>query len=934
MAGTALSVATASQAIALAQSPNGETSGLARRQHTAIEGEGSFVDLSVLMPFDIVPNELGCVFTIKSDRSLRGYSSRHIGEWFEVRIFNADARKVERNFSGAGLQSGRVVQSGSDAVFLFRLEKNHKAIVTREGDGIAVNFFSAAGLAATVNAPVKATPSSSAENLDLPRLRKIVLESAAVAPPVAVVSAEVLLATTVMRSEAPPPPPRLVQPGLPRLRTQLILSNAITPPVPASLREVLGTPLVVETDAPPPPPPKSSGVRSGSEPTEVTNDTATTPKENGSGKLASDAETAPSSVSVEDSPDKEPISPPPIDPNKPAPATISLPQGPAPQPRSRAPLSQERRFELTGVISLDYSKTNQTGTPEGVNFGEPIKNRAHNFGVGLDLHFGTFMIDPRFLKLSFDSGFTTTRGAFDELTTRQGNKGASLYIDFLPTSPYPFRFHYTRRNTHLLEQQIASASSGRSSLGFDWYLRKPNLPNLSINFEDNDYTSRFIASSSFKSQSKTLSISVNDNVKGWDINSNFNRQTGTEGVTDLKTNLNFLRFDARRQLSKKANLFVSSFFEKLRFDSPRTKLGQDFSLFEVHSDLAVQPTKKLSLRAAHQFYYSGDDQIAEPTDGATVHNVVPSPPSPKSVTSFQAVHGQVNYRVWPSLSVVGSGSARFIRTPQIQSESVKRFVDLTAGVSWNKRLGFTETRASFVEGLTQVASNSGAEHAVHFRTYSAGLSMGTVGRALVTLDFNATSRPDTFLRGGFYSQKNFSASLETRAISRFQIRGSLGANAIDYVTASGREHLRTTTYSMSVDDKWFTVLLNHNANRGVRDVFLVPITINDARVFRVLPVDSLIREPLLNASGGFTLALARFKPRNGLDFEVRYLKDRAIFARTNDVFTQQFDVLARYKVGKVTLTSGLIFFTQETERLFRRDRNYFFVRLSRPFTLF
>lgn len=658
---------------------------------------------------------------------------------------------------------------------------------------------------------------------------------------------------------------------------------------------------------------------------------ATAANENGPGVKSgptSISKTAAESVK----PDSDP--PPRIDPNKPAPATINLPTASAKQSQGRPPLSQERRFELTGVLSLDYSTTNQTSTPENAGLAPPVKNHSRNFGLGLDLHVGTFIIDPRFLKLSFDTGFTTNRGGFDEFNTRQGSKGAGLYVDFLPTSPYPFRFHYMRQNTRFLEEQISSASSGRSSRGFDWFLRKPKLPNVSVNFEDTSYTSKFIASSSFRSKSKTLSLSLSDNVNGWDVNSNFSRQSATEGVTNLKTDLDFLRFDARRQLSRRANLFVSSFFEKLHFDNPRTRLGQDFSFFDVHTDLSIQQTKKLSFQVAHQFYYSSDDQTATPIDGATANDVAPLIRAPKSVTSFNSAQGQVTYRAWSSLSFTGGASARFINTPKAGLESVNRFLDFTAGVTWNKRLGFAEIRSDFIEGVTQVASDRGEQHIVHFRTYSAGVSMGTINRALVTAEFNATSRPDLFQLGGFYSQKYLSAAVETSAVNGYYIRASLGQNVIDYLTASGREHLRTMTYSLTVDDKWFTVLLNHNAHSGVRDVFLVPLTLGTTRVFRVLPVDLLVRDPLLDAAGGITLAMVRFKPRNGLDLEVRYLKDRAIFARANDVFTHQFDVLARYKIGKITLTGGLIFFGQETEGLFRRDRNYFFVRLSRPFTLF
>ena len=933
LAGAAMFAALMSPAAGAAQSLDRETSqAAALRPASVIDPNHRFTDLMVLMPLEVTPVEFGSLITISGDRPFRGYWSRYIGDWFELRVFAANAGQIQDNFAGDGLQNGRVFQSGVDAVFLFSLMRGVHASVTTSGNRLIVEISRAIKSVATAKpAAVATVPPILRNHVDLPPSTSLPL---AVPVPTVDTLAEIVALKTVVVSEEPPlpiikrnPPPRMTMP--------LTLSTAIPSPVADISIGLITTSVRVEVDTPPPPPPISNqkSIPDGSQTSQSSVAEARTETTTPADKAAtSDGESTTVMAMVDPvatGSDTAPV----VDPNKPAPANINLPTPQLRRSNARAPLSNERRFELTGVISFDYSKTSQASTSENLN-APPAKSWGHNFGVGLDLHLGTFLIDPRFLKLSFDTGFATNRGGFDEFTTRQGNKGAGVYVDFLPTSPYPLRFHYTRQNTHFLEQQISSASTGRSSLGFDWALRKPKLPNLSVNFDDTSYMSRFLASSSFKSQARTLSISLTDNVKGWDVNSNFNRQSATEGITNLKTNLNFMRFDAHRQLSKKANLFVNSFFEKLRFDNPRTRLGQDFSFFDVHTDINVQQTKKLSFRTSHQFYYSSDDQAATPTDGETGRDTVASVPSPKSITSFHSVQGQVNYRIWPSLSFTGAANSRFIQTPTSGAENVSRFLDFTAGFAWNKRIGFAETRAGFIEGVTQVATNLSAQHTVHFRTYSAGISMGRISRALITADFNATSRPDAFQLGGFYSQKNVSTAIETRAIGRFQIRASLGANTIDYLTASGREHLRTTTYSVSVDDKWFTVLLNHNSNSGVRDIFLVPITIGGTRVFRILPVDSLIRDPLLNAGGAFTLALARFKPRRGLDLEVRYLKDRAIFARTNDVFTEQFDVLARYKIGQVTLTSGLIFFTQDTEGLFRRDRNYFFVRVSRPFTLF
>ena len=874
-----------------------------------------------LAPLQIADTDSGSRIKITGDEALNKFSTRMIGAWFELRIRNADLRRVQNNFLGSGFEQGHVVQNGPDAILLFRLVGGASARVVPGANSIEVIVSLAIKPALSAStAPQPQTPA-------LPSTLNLTLAAVAPVPGLSNIYSPGLL--TVVISDEPPPPLQRITPNPPAPSLHKFTLALTTAPMPVLSNFSLLEPVrVAILDGPPPP------LQTAKNPVLSPPRLKPTPTANSApspGEVAPAESAKPTDAALATATENEP----PIDPTKPAPAQINLPKAPLPGRRGRPPLSQERRVELSGVISIDYAKTNQSTTPVSDGIGNPIKNRAHNFGVGLDMHLGTFIIDPRFLKLSLDSGFTTNRGGFDEFSTRQGNKGAGVYVDFLPTSQYPFRFHFTRQNTNFLEQQISSASTGRRSLGFDWSLRKPHWPNLSVNFEDTSYASRFAASSSFKSQSKNLSLSLTDNLKGWEINSNFSRQSATEGITDLKTDLDFLRFDARRQLSSKSNLFVNSFFEQLHFNNPRTRLGQDFSFFDVHTDLSVQQTKKLSYRASHQFYYSSNDQTALATNDAGVHREVKGDAAlAKSITSFNAAQGQVNYRLRPALLFSSTASARFISMPETRTENASRFLDFTASISWNKRIGFAETRASFVEGLTHVRSSFGLGHGVQFRSYSVGISMGSVKRALVTADCNSTSRPDAFQIGGFFSQKYFNVAVETHALSRFQIRASGGLNQLDYLTASGRENLKTTTYSLSIDDKWFTVLLNHNSNNGVRDIFLVPLTLDNTRIFRVLPIDSLLRDPLLNGSSVFTLGLLRFKPREGLDVEIRYLKDKVLFARTSDVFTQQFDVLARYKIGKVTLTSGLIVFQQNTEGLFRRDRNYFFVRLSRPFTLF
>ncbi|MBI3649608.1 MAG: hypothetical protein HY231_01010 [Acidobacteria bacterium] len=674
--------------------------------------------------------------------------------------------------------------------------------------------------------------------------------------------------------------------------------------------------------------------------------------------------------------------------------------------------AQEKNPEANGVFTLGYSRTHTTGKPDiksDSNTG--IDSRGRNLGIGLDLNLSAYLLDPRFIKLSFETSFFRDKGASDDTEARYGNTGVGFYLNVLPTSPYPFRFHYTKQNSSFLQKDISSSNAGRSSIGFDWALRKPKYPTLTVNYDKSSYDSKFLARSGFKSRARVWNLSLTDDFKGWDINSSYSNQSTAEEVTKLNTHLNFLRFDAHRQVFKKSNLAITSFYEKLRFEGEVTRLAQDFSFLNLHTDFNTRHTDKLSTRLAYQFYHSVNEQRVfqdrnRPVSSlsADVYSVdIPSPQasplmcergaalvhqrqqreeverrffeserrklleegrktrralegsyksdlntqasvtgavnetaafSPlRAVTSFNSIDGQITYRLMREITVSGTLGARSINPPDDAIESATRFLDLTAAMNWNKKFKLIDTRAGLAEGLTEARSNFGEVRRIRFRSLSAGLNVGEARYALISADYDWSSRPDVFQIGGFASQQRFTMEVESYALRGFHLRVSAGQNRLVYLTTRGREELQIISYSGSLDQRLFTLLVSHNTNIGVRDSFLIPLPSDRNRIFRALPIEALTRDPLLNTSGIYTFGLLRVKPTKDLDIDIRYLKDKAFFARTNDVFAEQFDLLIRYRLGKFTFTGGAVFQQQRTEGLFFRDRAYYFFRLSRPFKI-
>jgi hypothetical protein len=599
--------------------------------------------------------------------------------------------------------------------------------------------------------------------------------------------------------------------------------------------------------------------------------------------------------------------------------------------------AQERKLELSGTVSFDFFNSRTDVKPEGG--GPPTGDRLSEIGVGLDLNASTYVLDPRFIKLSLGMSFSRNRGSYEEAKTHYGNTGTNFNLDFLPTSPYPLRFTYAKQGSDFRGEPGVAMDTARETIAFDWALKMPRFPSLNVHYDRSNYHTRYRSSLPFNSRSASLTANFADTHKGWSLNADYSRQATTEGTTNLQTDLNFVRLDARRQLFKKSSLFVNTFFERLHFAGDTARPEQNFSFFDVHSDLTTVFSKRLRTKLSHQFYYSASEQIV--TAAAGQHSATPEGAAPsfgivptRGATSFNAVEGSVAYQLTNAISVGAAAAARLISPPDGSVENSDRHIDLSASVNWNKRIKSLDTRAGYMEGSTLVHSNFGAGRGVRYRSYSAGLSAGKTESLLVTADFNLSTRPDVFQTGGFLTQKSYSVGVESGALGSVRARASAGQTFLETLTTRGRERLRTGAYSLSLDHRRFTFLASHNTSAGLRDVYLVTLPSNSNRVFVVLPVGDLIRDPLLNTAGTYTFAILRLKPARNLDVELHCLKDRTEFVKANDVRTKQFNVLVRHKLGKTTVSGGALLYAQETESLHTKTRNYFYLRVSRSFAIF
>ncbi|MBI1747053.1 MAG: hypothetical protein HYR55_10755 [Acidobacteria bacterium] len=597
--------------------------------------------------------------------------------------------------------------------------------------------------------------------------------------------------------------------------------------------------------------------------------------------------------------------------------------------------AQEQPVRLSGAFTMAFSRTSITGRSLMANR-DGARSQAHDLSTGLDLSVGSYLLDPRFIRFSFDTNFLRDKNTFDENSIRYGLAGINHSVEILPNSSYPFRFHFSKQRSSMMEREISSSKTHRGSLGYDWKLRKRHLPEIDVSYDRSAYGFNLAKDFFPNSRARSFFVGIRDNIKGWDLSSQYNSQGATGGMTNLTTDSRIARFDVRKNLSAQSSFLTSSFYETSHFAGD-SRTDQNFTFFDVHSEVSTRLTKNISNRAFYQFYRSRSNL------GKDDNVIIRAPESsgngsfwirPNTFTYFNNFGDQLIYRVRPDLTWTQAANASWIKPPVPEVESTTRSLELLSSVSWNRTLGLVTWRSGYTLGNSMIKTNFNAKNHSIFHSYNMGASAGNARRLLVSTDFYASRRPDIFQLGGYFKQNYFNAGLETHKLTNFRLSFSGGRTQVTTVTNRGKEYYRLTTFSANVDHRIFALTVARNVNVGIRDLFTSPLVYEPNRTFRRLPVSSLVHASSLDTSTYFTMVIARVRPARNLEIDIRYGKDKSLFVVTHNLFARQFDIIATYRLGKFTFSGGVLFDQQVAATATSRDRAYYFMRLSRPFKIF
>jgi hypothetical protein len=585
--------------------------------------------------------------------------------------------------------------------------------------------------------------------------------------------------------------------------------------------------------------------------------------------------------------------------------------------------AQDPKLGLNGIF--DIGSSNSSAVTQV--FQHPaVTSNANDLNWGLDLNLRTYILDPRFISLTFEPSIHRGTGSTDSQGNRGSDIGGIFYLDFLKTSYFPFRFHFIDHSLSYEQEHLNSANVARRSLGFDWTLRKPKLPPVFINYDTSRFDYEFTLTPAAVTRTSSLLAGTQLSYAGWSTTLTFSRQSSTEAFTSVGTSTELVRGTATRKIGFHSQLSTTALYEHLNFSNALGTGGLDLPFWDIRTDLRTRHSEKLSTTFSHQYYRTGGE-TAVPSAGAGAARFE------LGTTAFNELRGQVSYRLSSSLTVNGTTDAAFLSAPASTIETAVRTQSFSGGIQWQRRFKFLQTRAGQQLGIEYAASNMGHSRQIPFLTSNAGLSVGEPRRVLISADGTYSDRPDLFEIGGRFTQREATASIETQALTGLRLRASAGINDFEYLTLRGREHFRTRTYSATISRSIFSLTVSRNADISLRNLLQDSLAITPQQLFVTLPIDAVNNAPFSATTGVYTTGAFSVRPRKRFQFDARYLRQRILFTSTPSVLLRQYEAYGTYRLGKFLFTAGILYLGDSTEDEVHSLRRYYYFRISRPFRI-
>ena len=602
---------------------------------------------------------------------------------------------------------------------------------------------------------------------------------------------------------------------------------------------------------------------------------------------------------------------------------------------------QAPKWSLRGDLGFDFNHDRLAS--QGTGF-QGI-NSTNQYGGTIDATLHGYLFNPLFLdfnanvselQASDGSQSSIQNGPYlPSIENRNGALGYSFNGTFLSGRRMPLMFHYIRTDAGLTST-LLKHNQGTREFGFDWRPKLPHLRSMYVTYRDNK-SDVAIPTSFYQTNNsqKTFQFNANDNILGWDWNTNFSdlaQNVGSLGLAILPQNIVdhawTHNFDIRRDFFD--NLLTVNAGETITRDHSLTSDGRSqFNLFGYHSGLTLRPTEKLWLGAnySHEEFESGlSESFLVPGAGTGTFLSLP-------LTRIDSIVGTTNYRPYSFFNLNGSVTYNKTDTPVLLETLEKTITpQLTATVTQRWR-GF-EFNGIAGGGYRLTTSSLGNSANGGLYNFSGTVARGSLSNLRWTTGFQVTHDLLPQMIGSYTNTGKWSFLAETYRFGNWRLSAGADYTRYNNLTVGGKFVTNGVGFNVGAQRERYGVRFYQTYSAGNGAIF--PGFVPASQYIIHLPLDQLVGSPLLDRTTHLT-------GLNGFYIWKRWVvngsmtRERDLLPINNQTFNYA-NINVRYSLGKFTLSAGYSRNLLETNpdglHVNGTVFNRYIIRLTRAFSVF
>lgn len=596
------------------------------------------------------------------------------------------------------------------------------------------------------------------------------------------------------------------------------------------------------------------------------------------------------------------------------------------------------RWHLNGSVGLSLNRTSQASLLPIA--GATQSSRYDSAAGDLGLSLSGFWKDPELLPFTVDFNGEGGSNRVSAGGYREQLLGFGVNTTFLPSRPFPLHFFY-RRSQLGARGDTFGQDADTTTLGVDWTLKARKVPRITTGytrFTNNVKLPTSLFDNSYNQGHAFLTAA--DNWKRWDWGVSAERFTnvsnfftGLSAPGDFREDLRVVGTRVRRPFwDDRADLSVDTRNQWRHDEIPGgdTSRSQDTYLA---ASFRLKHTEKLS---SNYFY----DYTRVNQSGLSANTTLPGLPGnvillmPPSFSSNFA-GGRLEYRANKEIRFFEAVRYQHVTPVSPSVETREALSESLSGVSYQKNWHGLDLISSYTGHLQFMGTNLGNRSHTFSNDLQGQAGWGSTRQARLVASASYAKLNLVDQLNGFTQEQRFRVDAETRAVRNLMIRFTADHSRIELLNQAGDAAQTGTSFGVQAEHRRFGASFTHTLGDGAGAVF--PETLRMNFVISVpLPLDQLVRSPLLNRTSRGNSAALVLRLRRNLDFYASWRTQRDVLAASAFRF-RTFEARARYRVGKVTIDFGFGSFRNEsmigaTPNGLRTNR--YLLRIARDFRLF